>query len=69
MEKLFVFVFTKDRKIKALNTEDNKRLRYELIKDGWVHTQILDACAYIEYLHNDCKEVNLIDEIKSLRHP
>lgn len=70
MEQLFVFVFAKDGKIEALNIEDAKRLQNELVKNGWVHTKTLDACAYIQYLHNDCEEVDLIDEIKSLkRHP
>jgi len=66
MEQSFVFVYAKDGKIKALNIEESKRLHNELINDGWVHTQTLDACCYIQYLHNDCEEVDLIDEMKSL---
>ena len=66
MEQSFVFVYAKDGKIKALNIEEAKRLQDELIKDGWVHTQTLDACCYIQYLHNDCDDVDLIDEMKSL---
>lgn len=70
MEQSFVFVFAKDGKIKAINTEVAKRLQDELVKDGWIHTQTLDACVYIQYLHNDCKEADLINEMKSLtRHP
>jgi hypothetical protein len=66
MEEAFVFVYTKDGKIKVLNIEEAKRLQYELVKGGWVHTQTLDACVYIQYLHNDCEEIDLIDEMKSL---
>jgi uncharacterized protein YjhX (UPF0386 family) len=66
MEQKFVFVYAKDGKIKALNIEESKRLQEELVKDGWVHTQTLDAYVYIQYLHNDCEEVDLIDEMKSL---
>ena len=70
MEKTYVFVYAKDGKIKALNTEEAKRLQDELVKAGWVHTQTLNACVYIQYLHNDCKEIDLIEEIKSLtKHP
>lgn len=66
MEYTPVFVYAKDDKIKALNNEDAKRLHNELIKEDWIHTHTLDACAYIEYLHNYCKDEHLIDEIKSL---
>ena len=66
MEQTFVFVYAKDGKIKALNIEESKRLQDELKKEGWVHTQTLDACVYIQYLHNDGENVDLIDEMKSL---
>lgn len=64
MNQLFVFIYAKDSKIKALNHEDAQMLHNELIKDGWVHTETLDACAYIESLHNDCKDI--AGEVKSL---
>jgi hypothetical protein len=66
MEQTFVFVYAKDGKIKALNIEEAKRLQGELVKDGWVHTKTLDACVYIQYLHNNYEDVDLIDEMKSL---
>ncbi len=66
MKETFVFVYAKGGKIKALNIEEAKKLQDELKKDGWVHTQTLDACVYIQYLHNDCEDVDLIDEITSL---
>ncbi len=66
MNQSFVIVYAKNGKIKALNIEESIRLQDELIKDGWVHTESLDACCYIQYLHNDCEEVDLIDKIKSL---
>ena len=66
MEQTFVFVYARDGKIKALNIEESKRLHDELIKDRWVHTATLDACCYIQHLHNNCEDVDLIDEMKSL---
>ena len=66
MEQTFAFVYSKDGKIKVLNIEEAKRLQYELLKDGWVHTQTLDPCVYIQYLHNECEDVDLIEEIKTL---
>lgn len=62
----FVFIYAKDKEIKALNIEDSKRLNDSLIKDGWKHTQTLDACVWIQYLYNDCEDVDLFDEVKSL---
>ncbi len=37
-----------------------------MLDDGWVHTQTVDACVYIQFLHNKCEDVDMIDEIKSL---
>lgn len=63
-EEQFVFVYAKDGKIKALIFKEAKSRHDELISDGWVHTETIDACRYIQYLHNDCEEV--IDEIMKL---
>ena len=68
MKQLFVFIYAKGKKIKALSLEDSKTLRDTLLKDGWKHTQTLDACIWIQHLHNDCKFLFEIDrELKSLR--
>jgi len=66
MNELFVFIYAKGIEIKALNIEESKRLNLKLLNEGWVHTQTLDACVYIQYLHNNCEDVDLIDEIRSL---
>ena len=66
LEQVFVFIYAKDRKIKALNIEDSKRLNKELLKEGWKHTQTLDVCVWIQYLHNNCEVVDLYDDVKSL---
>ena len=66
MEQVFVFIYAKDKVIKALNIEESKRLNDSLISEGWKHTQTLDACVWIQYLHNDCEDVYLFNEVKSL---
>jgi hypothetical protein len=66
MEQVFVFIYAKGKEIKALNIEESKRLDSELKSNGWKHTRILDACVWIQYLHNDCEDVDLFDEVKSL---
>jgi hypothetical protein len=66
MEQVFVFIYAKNKEIKVLNIEESKRLNDDLLKDGWKHTQTLDACAWIQYLHNDCEDVDLFEEVKFL---
>lgn len=63
-EKYYVFIYAKDKKIKVLNFYESKILHAYLIKEGWKHTQTLDACLFLEYIHNDGK--NIEKEIKSL---
>ena len=66
MEQVFVFIYAKGKEIKVLNIEESKRLDVKLKSDGWKHTQTLDACVWIQYLHNNCKDVYLFNEVKSL---
>jgi hypothetical protein len=66
MDKIFVFIYAKGKEIKVLNIEESKRLNVELKSNGWKHTQTLDACVWIQYLHNNCEGVDLFDEVKSL---
>lgn len=66
MEQVFVFIYAKDKEIKVLNIEESKRLNDSLISEGWKHTHTLEACGWIQYLHNDCEDVDLFDEVKSL---
>ena len=64
MEEVFIFIYAKDGKIKALNINESKRLDSKLKDDGWKHTTTLNASTYIQYLHNECR--NIIVEIKAL---
>ena len=66
MNEGFVFIYAKGIEIKALNIEKSQILNLKLLNEGWVHTQTLNACVYIQYLHNDCEEDSLIEEIRSL---
>ena len=68
MEQVLVFVYAKNGKIKALNIEDAKMFHDLFEKDGWAHTQTLDACRFLEYLHNNCEDDDLIEEINSLKN-
>ena len=66
MEEVFVFIYAKGKEIKVLNIKDFKRLNDSLISEGWKHTKTLDACVWIQYVHNNCEDVDLFDEVKSL---
>jgi len=63
-----VFIYTKDGKIKALTLDQANSQHNDLIADGYTHTMSIDACLWIEYLHNDCKkkikEIKWLSEIK-----
>lgn len=61
MEQVFVFVYSRDKKVKVLNIEEAKILNDSLINEGWKHTQTLNACAWIQYLCNDCEDLR--DEV------
>lgn len=52
-EPLFVFVYAKEKNIKVLSFTDAKLCHYDLLKDGWIRTKTLDACKYLEFLHNE----------------
>lgn len=64
MEQVFVFIYAKGYEIKVLNVEESKRLDSELKSEGWKHTATLDACTFIQYLHNDCDSIR--KEVKNL---
>jgi hypothetical protein len=69
MEEVIIFVYAKYGKIKVLGIDSVLRREEELLKDGWVHTQTLNACVFIQYLHNFCDWEDLFDEMKSLSNP
>jgi len=52
-----IFIFAKDRKVKALNLEDAKEQAEPLIRDGWQQTASLNPCEWIEYLCNDSDNI------------
>ena len=67
MEQVFIIIYARDGKIKAISLEDSIRLKESLIKYGWVHTQTIDVCRYLQYLHNNCDDGDLIKEIRGLK--
>ena len=64
-----VFVYAKDNKIKVLGLEDAKNLNDTLKSVGWKHTETIDACAWMEYLHNMCEDVDVYESVISLSKP
>lgn len=61
MMQTFVFVYTKEGKIKVLSHHQDQLEKDQLLSDGWTHTATLDACRWIEWLHN-----NASDKIKEI---
>ncbi len=57
MNNATVFIYAKEGKIKVLSTEDARTHDEMLKRNEWVHTATINACKFIEYLHNDCEDV------------
>lgn len=67
MNKAIIFIYTKDNKIKALDVDEATKEHNDLLYNGWIHTQTLNACVFIEHLHNDCDNESLLNKIDSLK--
>jgi hypothetical protein len=65
MEQAIIFIYAKDKKIKALTTDLAEKSHHYLIKDGWEHTKTINACIYIQYLYSISRE-EIANEIASL---
>ena len=61
-----LFIYAKKGKIKALPLVEAKGQGEALIKEGWKHTHTLDACKFLEYLHNDCGYAEMIAHVTQL---
>ena len=53
MTETVVFVYIKDDKIRCLDLDQAKATGKSLIVEGWKHISTLDACKFIEHLHNE----------------
>jgi hypothetical protein len=59
-----IFVYHKEGKIRCLNLKQARLENDTLINDGWVHTETLNPCVWIENIFNN-PETTLV-EVKSL---
>lgn len=62
-----IFVYAKDEQIKCYTLSEAKNIESGLLEDGWVHTRTLNACTFLEYLHNECLGLDVIKEIEQLK--
>ena len=58
MTETVVFVYIKDDKIRCLGLDQSEAEGDSLIAEGWKHIATLDACRFIEHLHNE-RRLNL----------
>jgi hypothetical protein len=61
-----VFIYIKDGKIQVLDIDTAKAQNEEMLKNGWEHASTLNACVFLEYLHNDCEKEDVIAGIIEL---
>lgn len=57
------FVYAKEKRIRVLNYKEANVNHHTLIEEGWKHTATLDPCKFLEHLHNECDNVDLITEM------
>jgi len=61
-----VFIYKNNEKIKCLSYKDSIENHGNLIENCWKHTATLNLCAFLEYLHNDISDEEIIREIRKL---
>lgn len=61
-----VFIYTKNNKIKALSLKGAIDYSEELLLDGYIHTETIEASMFIENVHNNCNDAEILSEIKLL---
>ena len=65
--ELISFVYAKDGKIIVLDLERAKQVENELKADGWVHTDTLNPCRFLEFLANNSEEQDILIELERLK--
>ena len=60
----FAYIFERDKSFKVCSHSESAMLWNSLIKDGYKHVSTVDWATYIQWLLNDCH--NIDEERKSL---
>lgn len=66
MADSIVFVYFKNGRIRALDSDTNKSEHEEMLSAGWRHTATVNAAVFIEQLFNEIPDEELKKTIKSL---
>lgn len=61
-----LFIYAKNKEIKALSKEETINKKELLKKHGWAHTATINPVMWIENLHNNIDKINLRAEVESL---
>lgn len=61
-----VFIYYKEAKIQVLDISNAKKSHNELLENGWKHKGTLNACVFLENLHNDCTPTDVVSKIVEL---
>jgi hypothetical protein len=62
-EQFSIYILENKGKIKALSLDEVRKQKEQLFTEGWERTYTISK-EWIEFLHNDCLDVN--KEVKSL---
>jgi hypothetical protein len=66
---MIVFIYHKDGKIKVFDHESAKKEQKDLFDQGYTHVSTINSVQFIQHLYNDCKDKEIIREVKSLTVP
>ena len=61
-----IYTYAKDGKIICREYEDARYIHNEILKEGYKHTETTDPCAFLEHLHNECTDEEIIKQIREL---
>jgi hypothetical protein len=59
-------IYAREGRIKCVPDSKSWIINDLLIEQGWKPVKLIDPDTVIEYLHNDCPEEDLYNEIKEL---
>lgn len=66
MEQTIVFVYAKDGIIKALPLIKASSDHSVLVDNGWTHTHTIDACIWMESIHNNKNNKHILNQVNGL---
>ena len=62
--EVFVFIYSKNGQIKALNHINSLHQHNYLISQNYKHIATIDACTWIEFIFNNPENIDIMEYLK-----